>query len=146
MKKILILCFIFLLVGCSYVDENLEHHTSSNISEEDLVKALHENGVLVVETTSLKDDIFGSKLNQVKPGAYEVDDKQLFIYEYQTEDNRDKGLEQFNKNTETMNVVSYSVFKHRNILMFYVHAEDLSATSIPYVKEINEALKSFVEG
>ena len=145
MKRIFILCFIFLLVGCSLVDEDLGYYDSSNISEEDLVDALREHGVPVVES-KLKDNIFGFKLNKVKPGAYELDDKQLFIYEYKTEDDRDKGLEQFNKNTETMNVVSYTVFTHRNILMFYVHAEDLSAITIPFENEINEALESFVEG
>ena len=96
MKRILILCFIFLLVGCSLVDNDLEYYDSSNISEDDLVEALHEHGVPVVET-KLKDNIFGSTLNKVKPGTYELDDRQLFIYEYKTEVDRDKGLEQFNK-------------------------------------------------
>ena len=146
MRKFISICLLLLLVGCSLVDEDLVYHNSSNISEEDLVKALNENGVHVVETKSLKDDIFGSKLNLVKPGAYELGDKQLFIYEYTSADERDEGLEQFKKNTETMNVVSYTIFTHRNILMFYVHAENLGATSIPYIKEINEALENFVEG
>lgn len=144
MKKILLLCLTILLVGCSSVSESV--YESSHISEEDLVKALREHGVNVVETKSLKDTIFGSKLNRVKPGAYELDDKHLFIYKYNTADDRDKGLEQFHKNTEAMNVVSYTIFKRHNILMFYVHAEDLSATTIPYEKEINEALQSFIEG
>ena len=100
MKKTLLLCFIFLLVGCNgLVDKDLEYHNSSNIEEENLVEALREHGVPVVETKS-KDSIFGSKLNKVKPGAYEVDDKQLFIYEYKSADERDEGLEQFKKNTE----------------------------------------------
>ena len=145
MKKFICIILLLFLVGCSLVDEDLYYYDSSNISEEDLVDALREHGVPVVET-KLKDNIFGSKLNKVKPGTYELDDKQLFIYEYKTEDDRDKGLEQFNKNTETMNVVSYTVFAHRNILMFYVHAENLDATSIPYEKEMNDALRSFVEG
>ena len=146
MKKFICISLLLFLVGCSLVDEDLNYYDSSNISEEDLVEALREYGVPVVES-KLKDNIFGSKLNQVKPGAYELDDKQLFIYEYKTEDDRDNGLEQFNKNTETMNVVSYTVFTHRNILMFYVHAENLNvATSIPYEKEMNDALRSFVEG
>ena len=145
MKKIIIICLLLFLVGCSLVEEN-SVHVSSHITEEDLVKALREYGVNVVETKSSKDNIFGSKLNRVKPGAYELDDKQLFIYEYKTEDDPDKGLEQFNKNTETMNVVSYTVFTHRNILMFYVHAENLDVASIPYEKEMNDALRSFVEG
>ena len=145
MKRIFILCFIFLLVGCSLVDEDFRYYDSSNISEEDLVKVLREYGVPVVET-KLKDNIFGSKLNKVKPSAYELDNKQLFIYEYKTEDDRDKGLGQFTKNNETMNVVSYTVFTHRNILMFYVHAENLDTTSIPYEIEMNDALRSFVEG
>ena len=140
MKKMISICLLLFLIGCSSV------HISSHITEEELVKALHEHSVNVVETKSLKDNIFGSKLNRVKPSAYELDDKQLFIYEYKTEDDRDKSLEQFNKNTETMNVVSYTVFTHRNILMFYVHAENLDTTSIPYEKEINDALRSFVEG
>ena len=141
----LLICLLLFLVGCSLVDEDLEYYDSSNISEEDLVEALREHGVPVVET-KLKDNIFGSTLNKVKPGTYELDDRQLFIYEYKTEVDRDKGLEQFNKNTETMNLVSYTVFTHRNILLFYVHAENLDATSIPYEKDINDALRSFVEG
>ncbi len=142
MKSIIIICLLLFLVGCDLDSVNV----SSHISEEDLVKALHEHGVNVVETKSSKETIFARKLNRVKPGAYELDDKQLFIYEYQTEEDRDKGLEQFNKNTETMNLVSYTIFMRHNILMFYVHAEDLSATTIPYEKEINEVLESFVEG
>jgi len=145
MKKFICISLLLFLVGCSLVDEDLRYYDSSNISEEDLVEALREHGVPVVET-KLKDNIFGSKLNKVKPGAYELDDKQLFIYEYKTEKDRDNGLEQFNKNTETMNVVSYTVFTHRNILMFYVHAENLDTTLIPYEKEMNDALRSFVEG
>ena len=140
MKKMISICLLLFLIGCSSV------HISSHITEEELVKALHEHSVNVVETKSLKDNIFGSKLNRVKPSAYELDDKQLFIYEYKTTDDRDKGLEQFHKNTEAMNVVSYTIFKHCNILMFYVHAEDLSAITIPFENEINEALESFVEG
>ncbi len=135
---------LLFLVGCDFGESSVS--VSSHISEEDLVKALREHGVNVVEAKSFKDNDFGSKLNKVKPGAYKLDDKQLFIYEYHTEDDRDKGLEQFNKNTETMNLVSYTIFKRHNILMFYIHAEDLSATTIPYEKEIHEALQSFVEG
>ena len=145
MKKFIWIFLLLFLVGCSLVDEDLGYYDSSNIAKEDLVEVLREHGVPVVET-KLKDNIFGSTLNKVKPGTYELEDKHLFIYEYKTEDDRDKGLEQFNKNTESMNIVSYTVFKYRNILMFYVHAENLDATLIPYEKEMNDALRSFVEG
>lgn len=124
----------------------LQVNDSSHITEAEVVKAFQENSVKLVKVKPPQDGIFGSKLKGVKPGAYELNSKFIFIYEFATADDLENGKKVFADKTATMNVVSFSMFEKRNILIFYVHAEDLNSNSVPFEKEIKEALDSLVEG
>ncbi len=119
---------------------------SSHITEAEVVEAFQENNVKLVEVKAPQDGIFGSKLKGVKPRAYELNSKFIFIYEFATADDPENGKKAFAEKTASRNVVSYSMFEKRNILIFYVHGEDLNSTSVPFEKEIKEALNSLVEG
>jgi hypothetical protein len=76
----------------------------------------------------------------VNPVAYKLNERQLFIYEFATENDREKGKKEFAEKTATMNLVSFSMLEKRNILIFYVHGQDLNSESIPFEKEIKGAL------
>ncbi len=55
-------------------------------------------------------------------------------------------LKEFATKTASMNLISYKSFIKRNILIFYVHGEDLNSNQVPFEKEIQEALDSLIEG
>ncbi|MEO4055085.1 hypothetical protein [Solibacillus sp. CAU 1738] len=141
MKKVISLCLLLFLAACQPV----QVYDSSNITEEVVVKALQGNGVNLLEAEFPK-SVYGSKLENVKPRAYEVSGKPFFIFEFKTENDLDKGKKEFAKKTETMNLVSASKFEKRNILIFYVHGQNLNSDSVPFEKEIQEALDGISEG
>ena len=141
MKKVLSLCLLLFLAACQPVQVN----DSSHITEEEVVTALQDNGVNLIEAEFEK-NIFGSKLGDVKPGTYEVNEKPFFIFEFKSDNDLDNGKKEFDKKTATMDLVSASMFEKRNILIFYVHEQDVNSTSVPYEKEIQEALDNIIEG
>ena len=47
------------------------------------------------------------------------------IYIFDSEENRKKGLKDFQKQTESMNTVSHGVYEVKNVLIFYVYEKDL---------------------
>jgi hypothetical protein len=131
-----------LLASCQSVQIN----DSSHIMEKDVVKVLEENGVRLVEAESSTVSIFGSKLKNVHPGSYTLDEKPFFIFEFENEKDLEKGLSEFEEKTATMDLVSSSMFRKRNILIFFVHGQDVSSMTIPFAKEIQEGLDSLMEG
>lgn len=52
-------------------------------------------------------------------------DKPFLIYIYDSEENRKKGRKYFQKQTESMNTVSYDVYEVKNVLIFYVYEKEL---------------------
>lgn len=141
MRKVISLCLLLFLAACQSVQVN----DSSHITEEEVVKALQDNGVILVEAEFPK-NVFGSKLRNVKPGTYEVSGKPFFIFEFKTENDLDKGKKEFAEKTATMELVSATTFEKKNILIFYVHEQDMNSDSVPFEKEIQEALDGISEG
>jgi hypothetical protein len=135
LKKLFSLCLLLFLVSCQSVQVN----DSSPITEEEVVKALQENGVNLVEAEFPR-SVFGSKLRNVKPRTYELSEKPFFIFEFETEIEREKGSVEFAEKTATMELVSSSTFEKRNILIFYVHEHDIKSDSVSFEKEIQEAI------
>ena len=140
LKRVISFCLLLFLTGCVQVSD------SSHISEAEVVETFHDNNVELAEVKSQQEDIFASKLNGVKPGIYELNKKYIYIYEFDTPDNRESGKKAFVEKTASMNLVSYSVFEKRNILIFYVHGEDVNSNSVPFEQEIQKALDSLIEG
>ena len=130
-----------MLVACQ--EERVDN--SAHITKEDIVSALKEHDVELEKVKRPKDNIYASKLNGKYPAAYELDGKDFLIYEFQSSDDVTKALKEFNKKTETMDLVSSKTYEKRNILIFYVHAQDLSKP-IPYHQAIEQALASLIEG
>ena len=136
LKKTLSFCLLLILASCQSVQVN----NSSHITEEVVVKVLQENSVHLVEAKPSQENVFGSKLKNVYPGTYELGGMPFYIYEFATENELEKGMQEFDKKTATMDLVSSSMFIKRNILIFYVHEHDPNSESVPYEKEIQEAL------
>ncbi len=143
MKKIISLCLLFFMASCQPA---VQVSDSSHIAEEEVVDVFQENNIKLVEVESPQEGIFGSKLKGVKPGTYELNEKLIFIYEFATADDRENGKRAFAEKTELMNVVSFRMYEKRNILIFYVHEEDINSDRVPFEKEIKEALDSLIEG
>ncbi len=141
MRKILSLCLLLFLVAC----QSVQIHDSSHITEKEVVKALRDNGVNLAKAKFPR-SVYGSKLGNVQPRTYEVGEKPFFIFEFKTENDREKGKKEFAKKTATMDLVSTSRFEKRNILIFYVHRQDLNLDNVPFEKVIQGALDGISEG
>ncbi|MEW9110020.1 hypothetical protein ACQCT6_04215 [Cytobacillus gottheilii] len=142
MKKLIIICLVMLLISCQAQKTN----DSSLLTEEEIVAAFIENGINLEEADSTKGDVFGFKLNHVKPAVYKLNAKKLYIFEFKSEEALKKGLNDFDDQTAAMNLVSFRTYEKRNILIFYVHEQNLRSKDIPYEKEIQETLDRMIEG
>ena len=141
MKRVISLFFLLFLTGC------VQDDVSSYLSEEEIVEAFNEhNHIQLTKVESSKEEIFATKLNGVKPGIYELEENRIYIYEFDSPDKLEKGKEDFLEKTASMNLVSYNLFEKRNLLLFYVHGEDIGSKSIPFKQEIREALDRMIEG
>lgn len=142
LKKILGLCFLLFLAAC----QSVQVSDSAHITEEEVVSALQKNGVHLVEEEPPQENVFGSNLKNVHPGAYELEGKLFFVYAFATENELEKGIEEFDGKTATMELVSSSMFIKRNILIFYVHEQDSNSDGAPFENEIQQALDGMIEG
>lgn len=142
MKQVIIFCMLLFLTGCS----ETKVYDSSHISKAEVVEVLQNYTIDLTEGKFVEETIFVSKLNDVKPEEYELDEKLFVIYEFDTPEEREKGEKEFATKTASMNLVSYKSFIKRNLLIFYVHGENLHSNQVPFEKEIQEALDSLIEG
>ncbi|MEK4425627.1 hypothetical protein [Solibacillus sp. FSL K6-1523] len=82
----------------------------------------------------------------MKPEVYELNKKWTVIYEFGTQEDREKGEKEFATKTANFNLVSYTSFIKRNLLIFYVYEEDLNSNQIPFYTEKQAVLDSLFEG
>jgi hypothetical protein len=108
----------FLLTACQANDFN------ANPLEE-LLSSFEEQQLSLKENKVSKDDnIFGMKLNGIKPSSYKLDGKIILVYIYNSNKKREKGLEDWREKTASMDTVSYKVYEVNNVLLFYVYEEE----------------------
>lgn len=95
------------------------------ITLEELLSSFKEQQLSLIESKVSKDDnIFGMKLNGVKPSSYKLDGKMILVYIYDSNEKREKGLEDWREKTASMDTVSYKVYEVNNVLLFYVYEEE----------------------
>jgi len=110
------------------------------ITLDEVIFSFEEQQLLVKKSKEVsKNNIFGIKLNGVKPSSYELDGKMLSVYIYDSAEERQKGLEDFRNKTATMDIVSYNVYEVENVLIFYVYEHDMNM-KVEFDDEIKEAL------
>jgi len=110
------------------------------ITLDEVISSFEEQQLLVEKSKEVsKNNIFGIKLNGVKPSSYELDGKMLSVYIYDSAEERQKGLEDFRNKTATMDTVSYNVYEVENVLIFYVYEHDMNM-KVEFDDEIKEAL------
>lgn len=120
MKKLAFafISLFFLLTACQANDPNA-------ITLEELLSSFEEQQLSLKESKVSKDDnIFGMKLNGVKPSSYKLNGKMIFVYIYDSNKKREKGLEDWREKTASMDTVSYKVYEVNNVLLFYVYEEE----------------------
>lgn len=135
MKKLtlFLLFLILLLTSCQSADPDM-------ISMDEVLSAFEKQQVPIKENNDArKDDIFGMKLNGVKPAFYELDGKMFMIYIYNSPEKREEGLSDFRDKTAMMDTVSYHVYEAENVLIFYVYEHDMGL-EVKFDDAIKEAM------
>ena len=132
MKKLFIICLAFLLIGCQ---------TSSNerLTADDILQLFEQHHLTLTEAKRDTNDMIGMKLNGVKPNAYLLDEKPLYMYVFRSTNAVQDAIKEFNEKTATANLVSFNVYTKDNVLLYYVHGQDL-ATVVSIDALINNAL------
>ena len=141
MKKIRSLCLLLLVVACQPVQVSV----SSHITENEVVTALQDNGVQLIETP-FGENIFGSRLGNVKPSTYKVDEHPLYIFEFDTEKELAIGKKEFEEKTINSELEFASTYEKRNIFIFYSHGHNVNSESVPFDTEIQTGLDNLIEG
>ena len=116
-RVFIILIFVLVLTACQV--------QTANITLDDVIVSLENQHITVEETRKSNDNIFNKKLNGIKPNYYTLQDKAFLIYIFDSEEDRKKGLKDFQKQTESMNIVSHDIYEVKNVLIFYVDEMDL---------------------
>jgi hypothetical protein len=111
------LTMFFLLTACQTKDPNA-------ITLDEVLPSFEEQQLSLKERKVSGKNIFGMKLNGVRPSSYDLDWKKLLVYIYDSSNEREKGLEDFREKTATANMVSYKVYEVNNVLLFYVYEEE----------------------
>ncbi|MBY0147834.1 hypothetical protein [Neobacillus niacini] len=130
---LILISIVFLLTSCKSINPD-------RITLDEVISSVEKQQLVIKENKELSNEnIFGMKLNGVKPSSYELDGKLLSVYIYNSVEERKKGLEDFHGRTATMDIVSYNVYEVENVLIFYVYEHDMSM-EVKFDDEIKEAL------
>ncbi|MED4014658.1 hypothetical protein [Sutcliffiella cohnii] len=131
---LILISIVFLLTSCQSANFHM-------ITLDEVVSSFEKQQLDMKENSNFHNDsIFRMKLNGVKPSTYELGGKLLTIYIYKSAEEREKGLEDFQEKTATMDTVSYNVYEVENVLIFYVYEHDMSL-EVEFDDEIKEALR-----
>lgn len=134
MRLFTVICLsvLMLIVGC-------QQQPNQRITLNNVVTSFEAQQLELKANKDRKNSILGAKLNGVKPAAYLLDDLPLYIYIYGSSDKRKKGLKDFQEKTATMNMVSFTVYEKGNVLIFYVHGQNLN-TKLEMDRLIKQAI------
>jgi len=101
---LIFLSLVFLLTACQATDSNA-------ISLEEVLSSFEEQGLSLKESKVRDKNIFGMKLNGVRPSDYELDGKMLAVYIFDSTKEREKGLEDFQikQHLQMLNLITHLI-------------------------------------
>jgi hypothetical protein len=86
---LILISIVFLLTSCKSINPD-------RIMLDEVISSFEKQQLVIKENIEISNDnIFGMKLNGVKPSSYELDGKLLSMYIYKSAEERKKGLEDF---------------------------------------------------
>jgi hypothetical protein len=122
LKKValIFLSLVFFLTACQIKDLNA-------ITLEEVLSLFEEQRLSLKERKVSDTNIFGMKLNGIRPSSYELDGKKLLVFIFDSNKEREKGMEDFLNKTAAYGLVSYKVYEFKNVMIFYVYEKDLNS-------------------
>ncbi|MFC4409055.1 hypothetical protein ACFOZY_01255 [Chungangia koreensis] len=105
----------------------VEVDPKKNISSESVLKSLAKQGLELKEAGDNPDGTFGMKLNGERSDYYQLDGQPVYIYNFYSAIERQRGLENWHEKTASANLESYQVFEIENILIFHVYEIEMDA-------------------
>ena len=86
--------------------------------------AITEQGLELEEADLPSENAFIQELNGVLPKAYFISGKTLSIYVFSSEDEREKGMDDFNYKTAALKLVVHKIYTNKNVLVFYAEGNE----------------------
>ncbi|OCA83073.1 hypothetical protein A8F94_18220 [Bacillus sp. FJAT-27225] len=81
---------------------------------------LKASGLVLAGQKRDSQNVFHQVRNGVSPSVYSLSHGELSVYVFETEQEVQDAMEEFNEATATMDLVDYQPFEIRNVLMFYI--------------------------
>jgi hypothetical protein len=121
LEKIALICIslVFILTACQTKDINA-------ITLKEVLSSFEEQRFSMKESKVSDNNIFGMKLNGIRPSSYELEGKKLLVFIFDSSKEREKGMEDFLNKTAAYGLVSYKVYEFKNVMIFYVYEKDLN--------------------
>ncbi|MFO1445240.1 hypothetical protein KDN24_18980 [Bacillus sp. Bva_UNVM-123] len=135
--SLILISIVFLLTACQTTNPDV-------ITLDEVLSSFAEHQLVVKENKVSNHNIFGMKLNGVKPSSYELAGKLLTVYIFDSAEERKRGIEDFRDKTASMNIISYELYEVENVLIFYVYELDRNK-KVETVDEMKEALREIGE-
>ena len=95
-----------------------------NLSNGKVLSSLKKQGLELKEALRDVDSQFGKELNGEWPEAYELDEFPVYLYNFYSITERQKGLKEWRQNTSMQNLESYHVFEVENVLIFFINGNE----------------------
>ena len=122
------LILVLMLVGCS------EDASSKILSSEEVYDLLKKEKSDLVKGNNEYFNLIG-----IKPIHYKLKNDNIFVYEFQNENDIEKALQDFNEQTKLKNMQVPIKYTSKNIMVLY-----LPEKNNPPNKDISGALKDFI--
>lgn len=127
-KLLFFILLTFVLGACSQLEpgQATKDDQKPNITLEEIETALQEQGLELKEADLPENNFFMRELKDVLPKGYFLDGTTLSIYIFQSKDDRQEGMEAFEKAVahSSASIEPYKIFTVHNALMFYVEGNE----------------------
>lgn len=101
-----------------------ESVTADDITLVEVETAITEQGLELEEADLPSENAFIQELNGVLPKAYFISGKTLSIYVFSSEDEREKGMDDFKYKTAALKLVVHKIYTNKNVLVFYAEGNE----------------------
>lgn len=125
-KRIVILLMLLvigmLVTGCSQ-SNNVTVKELRELGADEIAAVFAEQGLDLLSSEVRAESVLHRELNGRKPLVFLLDGKELVIYQFAGDGEREAGWADFENQTATADLVQHKVFQEQSLLIFYIRDE-----------------------
>lgn len=144
MILVLLAGLVLLAAGCRKVENSVPEEARA-LSQEEVMAAFAEQGLMLQKGEDIPGSIFQLELNGRKPQLYSLNGVELSLYPFASAEERAAGWKSFGDQTAAADLIPYKEYQEGAYLMFYIHGE-AAAEGQKWNEKLNKQMKAAVQG